>query len=125
MLDLGKENRQPAGQFSSFDGEVQTTRSPIEQANPERRFQLFNLPAQGRLRNVERFGRLSKTSGPGDFREGDQLSQIEKGDNKKVSLDRIIIFELFMIRLQMIGMQETKEFTWFSSVNTTSVYCGS
>jgi hypothetical protein len=25
MLDLGKENRQPAGQFSSFDREVQTT----------------------------------------------------------------------------------------------------
>jgi hypothetical protein len=59
-----------AGQFSSFDREVQTTRSPIEQANPECRFQLFNLPAQGGLRDVERFGRLPKTSGPGDFREG-------------------------------------------------------
>jgi len=49
---------------------VQTTSSPIEQTNPECRFQLFNLPAQGWLRDVERFGRLSKTSGPGDFREG-------------------------------------------------------
>jgi len=58
------------GQFSSFDREVQTTRSPIEQANHECRFQLFNLPAQGGLRDVERFGRLPKTSGPGDFREG-------------------------------------------------------
>jgi hypothetical protein len=70
MLDLGKESRQPAGQFSSFDCEVQTTRSPIEQANPECRLQLFNLPAQCRLRDMERFGRLPKTSGPGDFREG-------------------------------------------------------
>jgi hypothetical protein len=70
MLDLGKESRQPAGQFSSFDREVQTTRSPIEQANPECRFQLFDLPAQCGLRDMERFGRLSKTSGPGDFRKG-------------------------------------------------------
>jgi len=62
--------KEPAGQFSSFDREAQTTRSPIEQANPECRFQLFNLPAQGGLRDVERFGRLPKTSGPGDFREG-------------------------------------------------------
>jgi hypothetical protein len=29
-----------------------------------------DLPAQGGLRDVERFGRLPKTSGPGDFREG-------------------------------------------------------
>ena len=59
---------------------------------------------------MKHFGRLSKTSGPGDFREGYQLSQIERIDNKKVSFDRPIIFELFMIRLQMRGMQETKEF---------------
>jgi hypothetical protein len=70
MLDPGKESRQPAGQFSSFDREMQTTRSSIEQANPERRFQLFNLPAQCGLRDMEHFGRLPKTSGPGDFREG-------------------------------------------------------
>jgi hypothetical protein len=70
MLDLGKESRQPAGQFSSFDGEVQPTRSPIKQGNSQCCFQLFNLPAQGWLRDMERFGRLSKTSGPGDFREG-------------------------------------------------------
>jgi hypothetical protein len=70
LIDLGEEGGQPTGQFSSFDGEVQTTWSPIEQTNPECRFQLFNLPAQGRLRDMERFGRLSKTSAPGDFREG-------------------------------------------------------
>jgi hypothetical protein len=33
-----------------------------------------------------------------------------KSDNKKVSFDRAILFELFMIPLQMRGMQETKEF---------------
>jgi hypothetical protein len=70
MLDLGKESRQPAGQFSSFDGEVQTARSPIKQGNPQCGFQLFNLPAQGGLRDMERFGRLPKTSSPGDFHEG-------------------------------------------------------
>jgi hypothetical protein len=69
MLDLRKESRQPAGQFSSFDREVQTTRSPIEQTYPECRFQLFNLAAQGGLRDMQCFGRLAKTAGPGDFRE--------------------------------------------------------
>jgi hypothetical protein len=49
---------------------VQTTGSPIEQANPECRSQLFDLPAQCGLRDMERFGRLSKTSDPGDFCEG-------------------------------------------------------
>ena len=33
-----------------------------------------------------------------------------KSDNKKVSFDRAILFELFMIPLQLRGMQETKEF---------------
>jgi len=33
-----------------------------------------------------------------------------KSDNKKVSFDRAILFDLFMIPLQMRGMQETKEF---------------
>jgi hypothetical protein len=57
--------------FSSFDGEVQTARSPIKQGNPECCFQLLNLPAQGGLRDMERFGCLPKTSSPGDFHEGD------------------------------------------------------
>lgn len=78
--------------------------------NPECRFQLFNLPAQGGLRDVERFGRLPKTSGPGDFRERTLIVADRKSDNKKVSFDRAIRFELFMIPLQMRGMQETKEF---------------
>jgi hypothetical protein len=33
-----------------------------------------------------------------------------KGDNKKVSFDRVITFELFMVLLRMRGMQETKKF---------------
>jgi hypothetical protein len=33
-----------------------------------------------------------------------------KSDNEKVSFDRTILFELFMIPLQMRVMQETKEF---------------
>ena len=33
-----------------------------------------------------------------------------KSDNKKVSFDRAILFDLFKIPLQMRGMQETKEF---------------
>jgi hypothetical protein len=60
LIDLSKQSRQAAGQFSSFDSEAQTTRSPIEQTNPECRFQLFNLPAQGWLRDVERFCRCRK-----------------------------------------------------------------
>jgi hypothetical protein len=33
-----------------------------------------------------------------------------KTDNKKISFDRAFLFELFMIHLHLIGMQETKEF---------------
>ena len=69
MIDLRKKSRQPAGQFSSFYRKVQATRSPVEQVNPERRFQLFNLPAQCGLRDMERFGSLPKTSCSCDFCE--------------------------------------------------------
>src|SRR5258708_25171677 len=69
MIDLRKKSRQPAGQFSSFDRKVQVTRSPVEQVNPECRFQLFNLPAQCGLRDMKRFSSLPKTSSSCDFSE--------------------------------------------------------
>ena len=97
MLDLGKESRQPAGQFSSFDREVQTTRSPIEQVNSQRRFQLFNLPAQCGLRDMERFWPLAENFRPGRFPRRILIVADRKSDNKKVSFDRAILFELFMI----------------------------
>jgi hypothetical protein len=83
MLDLGKESRQQAGQFSSFDREVQTTRSPIEQANPECGFQLFNLPAQGELRDVERLGRLPKNFRPRRFPGRTLIVAIERVITKR------------------------------------------
>jgi hypothetical protein len=47
---------------------------PLDDDEHEEEFSIsefrFNLPAQCGLRDMERFGRLSKTSGPGDFREG-------------------------------------------------------
>src|SRR5271167_3532116 len=62
MIDLRKKGRQATGQFSSFDRKVQATRSPVEQVNPECRFQLFDLSAQCGLRDMKRFGSLPKTS---------------------------------------------------------------
>src|SRR5580704_16469874 len=77
IIDLRKKIRQLADQFSSFDRKVQATRSPVEEVNPERRFQQFNLPAQCGLRDMERFGSLPKTSCSCDFCERHQLSQVE------------------------------------------------
>src|SRR5271166_1005163 len=77
IVDLRKKRRQPAGQFSSFDRKVQATRSPVEQVNPECRFQLFDLSAQCGLRDMKRFGSLPKTSCSCDFCERHQLSQVE------------------------------------------------
>jgi hypothetical protein len=50
-----------------------------------------------------------------NFRPGRFLRRIliladRKSDNKKVSFDRAILFELFVIPMQLRGMQETKEF---------------
>ena len=94
----------------SFDREVQTTRSPIEQANPECRFQLFNFAGSRRAARCGAFWPLAENFRPGRFPRRTLIAADRKRDNKKVSFDRLIIFELFMIRLQMRGMQETKEF---------------
>jgi len=47
---------------------------------------------------------------PGRFPRRILIVAGRKSDNKKVSFDRAILFELFMIPLQVRGMQETKEF---------------
>ena len=47
---------------------------------------------------------------PGRFPRRVLIVADRKSDNKKVSFDRAILFELFMIPLQIRGMQETKEF---------------
>jgi hypothetical protein len=47
---------------------------------------------------------------PGRFPRRTLIVADRKSDNKKVSFDRAILFELFMIPLQMRGMQEIKEF---------------
>jgi DNA-binding IclR family transcriptional regulator len=47
LHDLRKESRQPAGQFSSFDRQVQATRGPVEQGNPECRFLKLNNHENG------------------------------------------------------------------------------
>jgi hypothetical protein len=78
---------------------VQTTRSPIEQANPECRFQLFNLPAQCGLREYGAFWPLAENFRPGRFPRRILVVADRKSDNKKVSFDRAILFELFMIPL--------------------------
>ena len=59
---------------------------------------------------MERFGRFAENFQPGRFPRRKLTVANRKGDNKKVSFDRVITFELFMIRLQMKGMQETKNF---------------
>ncbi|HWO30209.1 MAG TPA: hypothetical protein VNO32_15560 [Candidatus Acidoferrum sp.] len=60
----------PLPRAQMLDGFNEGWIDSIKQGNPECCFQLFNLPAQGGLRDVERFGRLPKTSSPGDFHEG-------------------------------------------------------
>ena len=59
---------------------------------------------------MERFGRFAENFQPGRFPQRTLTAANREGDNKKVSFDRVITFELFMSRLQMKGMQETKQF---------------
>jgi hypothetical protein len=56
------------------------------------------------------FWPLAENFRPGRFPRRILIGVGRKGDNKEVSFDRAILFELFMIPLQMRGMQETKEF---------------
>src|SRR5260370_20032798 len=55
------------------------------------------------------FWPLAENFRPGRFPRRILIVAGRKSDNKKVSFDRAILFELFMIPLQMRGMQETKE----------------
>src|SRR5260221_3360316 len=55
------------------------------------------------------FWPLAENFRPGRFPRRTLIVADRKSDNKKVSFDRAILFELFMIPLQMRGMQETKE----------------
>jgi hypothetical protein len=56
------------------------------------------------------FWPLAENFRPGRFPRRILIVAGRKSDNKKVSFDRAILFELFMIPLQVRGMQETKEF---------------
>jgi hypothetical protein len=53
---------------------------------------------------------LAENFRPGRFPRRILIVAGRKSDNKKVSFDRGILFELFMIPLELRGMQETKEF---------------
>jgi hypothetical protein len=44
-----------------------------------------------------------------------------KSDNKKVSFDRAILFEFFVILMQLRSMPETKEFTIKGKVKLRTV----
>jgi hypothetical protein len=56
------------------------------------------------------FWPLAENFRPGRFPRRILIVAGRKSDNKKVSFDRGILFELFMIPLELRGMQETKEF---------------
>ena len=99
IIDLRKKRRQPAGQFSSFDRKVQATRSPVEQVNPECRFQLFDSVGSMRAARYEAFWQLAENFLFRRFLRTTLIVAGRRSDSKNVSFDPIIIFELFMLRL--------------------------